>query len=276
MSNAPDSHYEQLANIPFPSGYPSKASIQQLKDELVFQRAVQSYLWALPVLNMYGMKDGSEKAFGAGYNVLPIFKDRLNAKTLVTTPNSDVIYAMGYVDLKDDGPLVIEVPPGLQGILDDFFQRPICSEGMIEGRTWCGDVGLPGPDHGKGAKYLLLPPDYQGAIPKGYLTFRSRTYGVFVFWRGFFKDPTQLEGPVRVMEQTKIYPLGKEVLRSRCSFRTLRRSQRICFTRRMGKRSTFSRGSLRMSMRIQRIRRCVACWPPSESSKDRSSSLMLT
>jgi hypothetical protein len=47
-----------------------------------------------PVLNMYGMKDASEKIFGAGYNVLPIFKDRLNAKTLVTTPNADVIYAI--------------------------------------------------------------------------------------------------------------------------------------------------------------------------------------
>ena len=210
MSNAQDSHYDRLANIPFPGGYPSEGAIEQLKDELLFQRAVQSYLWALPVLNMYGMKDGSEKIFGAGYNVLPIFKDRLNAKTLVTTPNSDVIYAMGYVDLKDDGPLVIEVPPGLQGILDDFFQRPICSEQPIDGKTWCGDVGLPGPDHGKGAKYLLLPPDYQGNPPEGFLTFRSRTYGVFVFWRGFFRDPKQLEEPVRVMEQTRIYPLGKK------------------------------------------------------------------
>ena len=63
---------------------------------------------------MYGMKEGSEKVFGKGYNVLPIWKQRLNAKTLVTTPNSDVIYAMGYLDLKQDGPLVIEVPPGLQ------------------------------------------------------------------------------------------------------------------------------------------------------------------
>jgi len=121
-----------------------------------------------------------------------------------------VIYAMGYVDLKDDGPLVIEVPPGLQGILDDFFQRPICSVGEIEGRVWCGDVGLPGPDRGKGGKYLLLPPDYTGTPPPGYFAYRSRTYGVFVFWRGFFADPKQLAEPVRVMEQTRIYPLGKE------------------------------------------------------------------
>jgi len=55
----------------------------------------------------------------------------------------------------------------------------------------------------------ILPPDYTGEIPPGYLTFRSGTYGVFVFWRGFFKDPKQLAEPVRVMEQTRIYPLGK-------------------------------------------------------------------
>lgn len=204
------SRYEHLANLPFAGGYPTQEGIAQLKDELLFQRAVQSYIWALPALNMSAMKEGSEKVFGAGYNVLPIWKDRLNAKTLVTTPNSDVIYAMGYLDLKQDGPMVIEVPPGLQGILDDFFQRPICSVGEIEGRQWCGDVGLPGPDKGTGGKYLVLPPDYQGKIPDGHLTFRSRTYNVFVFWRGFFKDPKQLEEPVRVMAQTRTYPLGKE------------------------------------------------------------------
>jgi hypothetical protein len=202
-------HYDDLANLPFKDGYVAKADEQPLLDELVFQRAVQTYLWALPALNMYAMKEGSEKIFGKGYNVLPIFKERLNAKTLITTPNSDVIYALGYLDLNEDGPIVIEVPPGLQGILDDFWQRPIPSEGQIDGRQWSGDVGLPGPDHGKGGKYLILPPDYKGEIPDGYFTYRSRTFGVFVFWRGFFKDPKQLDEPVRVMEQTRIYPLGK-------------------------------------------------------------------
>jgi hypothetical protein len=69
---------------------------------------------------------------------------------------------------------------------------------------------LPGPDRGKGGNYLVLPPDYTGDITPGYLTFRSGTYGVFVFWRGFFKDPKQLAEPVRVLEQTRIYPLGKK------------------------------------------------------------------
>jgi hypothetical protein len=94
LAHAQSSRFDQLANAPFTNGFLSKEAIASLKDELVFQSAVQSYLWGLPVLNMYGMKDGSEKVFGKGYNILPIWKDRLNAKTLITTPNSDVIYAV--------------------------------------------------------------------------------------------------------------------------------------------------------------------------------------
>jgi hypothetical protein len=134
----------------------------------------------------------------------------MSAKTLVTTPNSDVIYAMGYLDLGRDGPMVIEAPPGLQGILDDFWQRPTRMVGQFEGRDWSGDVGLPGPDKGKGGKYLVVPPDHAGEAPAGDFTHRSRTYGVFVSWRGSFQDPRELEGPVKFMERTKIYPLGRE------------------------------------------------------------------
>jgi hypothetical protein len=51
---------------------------------------------------------------------------------------------------------------------------------------------------------------YQGTPPSGYYALRSRTYGVFVFWRGFFKDPKDLAPPVENIERTRIYPLGKK------------------------------------------------------------------
>ena len=63
---------EKLADLPFQDGYIPKGDTPTLTDELFFQRAVQTYLWALPALNMYGMKEGSEKVFGKGYHVLPI------------------------------------------------------------------------------------------------------------------------------------------------------------------------------------------------------------
>ena len=206
---AQTARFEDLGNLPFVADQPTPETAQRLKDELLFQQATQSYLWALPAINMWAMKQGSEAKFGAGYNVLPVWKQRMDAKTLVTTPNSDVIYAMGYVDLAQDGPLVIEVPPKQQGILDDFWQRPMVGP-TIDGHTFVGDVGFAGPDKGQGGKYLLLPPGYAGEPPAGYFVYRSRTNNVFVFWRAFFRDPNELAEPVKLIEQTRIYPLGKE------------------------------------------------------------------
>ena len=90
---AQETSFDKLANLPFAEGRPTKETAQTLRDELLFQRATQTYLWALPLLNTLGMQVGSEKTFGAGYNVLSMWKKRLDAETLVTTPNSDVIWA---------------------------------------------------------------------------------------------------------------------------------------------------------------------------------------
>jgi hypothetical protein len=88
----------------------------------------------------------------------------MDARTWVPTPNADVIYSMSYLDLKETGPLVVAAPPNVIGMFTDFFQRTIT------------DVGTIGPDRARGALYLLLPPDYNGEVPKGYFAFKSRTY----------------------------------------------------------------------------------------------------
>ncbi len=206
---SPSDRFARLASFPFIKSQLSSEASRTLDDELTFQRAVQLYLWALPSLSIYAMKEASEREFGRGYNVLPIFRDRLDATTLVTTPSSDVICALGFLDLQEDGPLVIDVPPTLEGVLYDVRRRPLQSVGEIGDRTWAGDVGPAGPDKGNGGKYLLLPPDYAGEIPEGYLPFQSSTYGVFVSWRGFFDDPKRLDAPVHLIEQTRIYPIDR-------------------------------------------------------------------
>jgi hypothetical protein len=175
FAQAQTDRYEALANSAMVENRPTPETSKLLKDELLFQRATQTYLWALPLINTLGMQVGSEKAFGAGYNVLPVWKKRLDAKTLVTTPNSDVIYAMSYLDVGQDGPMVFEAPPGLQGILLDFWQRPIPGP-KIGAQAFFGDVGFAGPDGGKGGKFLILPPGYTKAVPKGFSSSgRART-----------------------------------------------------------------------------------------------------
>jgi hypothetical protein len=140
-----------------------QAEAESLHDELYYQRAVFAYMTMLPALNIIGMRDGSEAAFGKGYNVLPIWKDRMDSRAWVPTPNADVIYSMSYLDLKETGPLVVAAPPNVIGMFTDFFQRTIT------------DVGAIGPDRARGGLYLLLPPDYDREVPKGYFTFKSST-----------------------------------------------------------------------------------------------------
>ena len=44
----PPSHYDRLADQTYIESYPVKADISTLKQELLFERGVQAYLWALP------------------------------------------------------------------------------------------------------------------------------------------------------------------------------------------------------------------------------------
>lgn len=174
------------------------AEAKALVDELFYQRAVHAYMTTLPALNVIGMRDGSEKAFGGGYNVLPIWKDRMDSRCWVPTPNADVIYSMSYLDLKETGPLVVAAPPNVIGMFTDFFQRTI------------SDVGAIGPDRARGGLYLLLPPDYDGEIPKSYFAFKSRTYNVFLFFRTIMKKGADGPDPapaVALAEKTRVYPL---------------------------------------------------------------------
>ena len=183
-------------------------------DELIFQRATQTYLWALPLLNTMGMRDGFAESFGTGYSTMAIWTKRLDAKTLITTPNSDLIYGMVFVNLGDSGPLVFEAPPKLQGILLDFWQRPI----PCDGGKFFGDVGLPGPDGGAGGKFLIVPPGYSGAVPEGHYVYRSGTNNVFIFLRSFYQDLANISPAVDVLKKSVLYPVGNKVAAEKMKF----------------------------------------------------------
>jgi hypothetical protein len=172
---------------------------EALRDELYYQQAVQAYMTMLPALNVIGMRDGSEALFGKGYNILPIWKERMDSRTWVPTPNADVIYSMSYLDLKQTGPLVVAAPPNVIGMFTDFFQRTLT------------DVGAIGPDRARGGLYLLLPPDYDGDVPKSYFAFKSPTYNVFLFFRTVMAKGQGAPDPapaVALAEQTRVYPLS--------------------------------------------------------------------
>jgi hypothetical protein len=102
---------------------------------------------------------------------------------------------------------VIEAPPMLQALLDDFWHRPLVGP-ELNGVQYLGDIGLPGPDKGKGGKYLIIPEGHKGRVDaKQYYVYKSPTNGVLVFLRSFFKSIDDLSPGVKAVEGIKIYPL---------------------------------------------------------------------
>jgi hypothetical protein len=192
----PDKLETRLGTLNFFDGVPDEKTIQKVYDNLDFQRAVQAYLSSIQIASMSGMRKGMLK-FGPANTTALLFETLMDSKALFLTPNTTSVYMLSWLDLKD-GPMVIETPPNVLGIIDDHWFHYVT------------DFGNAGPDKGKGGKFLILPPGYKGDVPDGYHVAHSNTYGNWVIWRGF-----QVNGdPGPAVEATKqkfrIYPLAQK------------------------------------------------------------------
>jgi hypothetical protein len=146
---------------------------------------------------MYHMRQGQRDIGLTECNQILIAEQLGDSKPLVLTWNNTSLYTWGFLDLKKDGPTVIELPPDVLGILDDMYFRYIT------------DMGAAGPDRGKGGKYLVLPPAYEGEVPDGYFVVKSRTYGVWNFMRGYVRESVKTAAD-NIKANLKVYPLAKK------------------------------------------------------------------
>jgi len=186
----------RFGNFEFRNGYPTAEATDKLYDLLTFNRAVEAYLHFVTAMSMFYMQKGLNDFGLDAANKFLVFESLLDAQSLYLTPNTETVYGMQFLDLKRDGPTVIEAPPGLLGGFSNMWQESLVG------------LGPTGVDEGKGGKVLLLPPDYAGTPPAGYLTAKSPTYGVWFGVRAFLvKGQT---GPaVALMKTVKVYPLAK-------------------------------------------------------------------
>jgi hypothetical protein len=128
---------------------------------------------------------------------LPFSALPIDARSLFLTANTTTVYVFFCIDLKD-GPMVVQVPPVVLGPFDDGFFR------------WVTDVGLTGPDKGKGGKYLFVPPGFAGNVPsEGYFVFRPRTNRLLTFYRAFVEGGDIAAAVRPVKAAAAIYPLAK-------------------------------------------------------------------
>ena len=150
----------------------------------------------MPAASVYALCEGFGQAGFKSNQGIGVTETLADARSLFLTPNSTVVYVWFCADLKD-GPMVVQVPPGVLGMIDDAYFRYIT------------DLGFPGPDQGKGGKYLLVPPDYTGALPsEGYFVNKSRTYSNLFIIRSFVQNGDVAAAVKNVKDNARMYPLS--------------------------------------------------------------------
>ena len=190
----PDKIETSIGTLNLNYGYPDDATTQKVYDNLDASRALQAYLLAIPIVNQVGMR-ATLQEFGPVNRTDVIWENLVDSKTVELTANDNTIYSFIWLDTKK-GPLVVEVPPMVLGLIDNFWYR------------WVADIGITGPDHGKGGKYLILPPGYTGDVPEGYFVVRPSTYGNWMPFRSFLVDGSTKPGVEAVKKYLKIYQLS--------------------------------------------------------------------
>ena len=149
----PDSVETRLGTLRFTDGFPDDATVEKVFDNLDFQHAVQAFLTTMPAASLVASRRGV-RGFGPDNQTVIIFESLMDSRSLFLTANTESIYAMAWLNLKN-GPVVVESPPNTLGLADDFWFRYVT------------DLGLAGPDKGKGGKFLFLPPDFHGHAARG-------------------------------------------------------------------------------------------------------------
>jgi hypothetical protein len=185
----PDTVQTRIGTLQFFDGIPTKQTSTLVFDNLDFLRGVETFLNGIPAASIEAMRLGSISLGAKASNQVVYFDKLLDSNPLFLTGNTSTVYALAFLNLKSDGPTVVEIPAGAgPGTVNDAFFRFVV------------DMGGPGPDRGKGGKYLILPPDYKGPLQgpiggkeqlingESYFVARSPSYVNWVALRGFLVD----------------------------------------------------------------------------------------
>jgi len=193
----PDTVETRIGTLRFKDGAPDEATVQLSYDQLDFGRGVDAFLKGMSATSVYAACRGLEEAGIKPNRGIGITEDLLDARSLFLTPNTTTVYVMMCADLKD-GPMVMQVPPRVLGPVDDADFR------------WVTDVGLTGPDRGRGGKYLFVPPGYKGKLPaKGYHVAKPRTNKLLLFYRAFVEKGNIAAAVAAVKAKAALFPLSQ-------------------------------------------------------------------
>jgi len=184
----PDRVETSIGTLEFLDGAPLPDTAEKVYDYLDTARAMDVFLKGMPGASVKGLIDGAH-SLGAVEAHEVVYTDELMDSTpLFLTANTSTLYVTPDLDLKRDGPTVIEVPDGLLGAANDAWFR------------YVNDLMV-------GGKYLYLPPGYEGDVPEGYTVLRPQTYRLWIFLRASIAEGVDKAAEF-VRNNLRVYPLA--------------------------------------------------------------------
>ena len=191
----PNSVDTRIGTLRFLDGAPDADTAKAVYDNLDFMRGVQAFLTGISATSIRAACNGIASIGIEANKGIGITEYLIDARALFLTPNTTTVYGFACMDLTD-GPMVLTVPSGVLGPVDDADFR------------WVTDVGLTGPDAGKGGSYLFVPPGYAGDVPaEGYFVQKPTTNTLLFFFRAFVQDGDIKAAVDHVKQGTNLHPL---------------------------------------------------------------------
>src|SRR6201993_1365669 len=185
------------------SAHAQNFSAEDLARRTIERRAVEAVIWGMPAVNLDLMLQAMIGSAKGQPNQIVYWSRLPDWKNQTLTPNPDVIYAMPFFNTRDVGPVVLEIPPADDGVINgtvmDAWQVPL------------EDVGPAGVDNGKGGKYLILPPNHSGSVPDGFIVLPSQNFQGYALLRSILKSgsDTDVANAVAYAKRIRLYPLSQ-------------------------------------------------------------------
>jgi hypothetical protein len=180
----------------------TRLTSEQLTRNALHRRAVEAVIWGMPAVNTDLMYQATARAVKSAWNQIVYWSQLLDWKNQTLTPNPDAIYFMPFFNTVQTGPMVLEIPAAdggsITGSVMDCWQTPLA------------DVGPAGVDKGRGGTYLVLPPDYSGQAPDGYIPLASQTYQGYALLRSILTSGSDADVVTAVDygKRIRFYPLS--------------------------------------------------------------------
>ena len=189
-----------LGTLAFTNAHAQNFSSEELQRRTAERRAVDAAIWGMPIVSLDALRQAYFRDGKAKYGDIIWWPKGSTWKNQSLTPNTSLRYLYVFFNTKDDGPVVLDLPPAANG---SSFLGTICDAWQMP----LTDVGF----EGKGGKYLVLPPDYTGEVPAGYTPVRSKTYNTFAGIRSILSSNSQEDERKgdALVKQIKTYPLAK-------------------------------------------------------------------